>query len=290
MPNNVVPMNQVMPMQCDTTPCQLPPWGPFPPPFFGPSQPPWYPGANAGVTFSLTAPVNVIRGHFWWDGNVLHMFDGVAWVIIGGDGSIDGGGGTTPPSGAGTVVISDTPPGNPVSGMQWWNGSILQVWDGFMWKPIGPGQAAGPVPSTTQVFTMTQGTTLTMPTNAWAVVPFSTTPQVDTTLGFDAATKKFRPTKAGVYNFMARALGGPNGIGIAICKNDDGALNDLVSDTITAISSVGIVAGGPSNWMTAYGMTVMNGSTDYVRVFGFSGDGTFNGIGSNPVFSAWLFP
>lgn len=58
------------------TPC--PPW--FPPPA---AQAPWYPGANGGVSFSATAPVNPVRGHLWWDGTTLHMFDGAAWVTIG---------------------------------------------------------------------------------------------------------------------------------------------------------------------------------------------------------------
>lgn len=62
------------------TPC--PPW--FPPPA---AQAPWYPGANGGVSFSATPPVNPVRGHFWWDGTTLHLFDGAAWVDVGGGGS-----------------------------------------------------------------------------------------------------------------------------------------------------------------------------------------------------------
>lgn len=69
------------------TPC--PPW--FPPPA---GQAPWYPGANGGVSFSATPPVNPIRGNFWWDGMVLHLFDGAVWVDIGpqvaGSGGIKG--------------------------------------------------------------------------------------------------------------------------------------------------------------------------------------------------------
>ena len=48
-------MNQPwFPNQCD--PCQPqgsfpPPWPPCPPPVFSPPTPPWYPGANAGVSF-----------------------------------------------------------------------------------------------------------------------------------------------------------------------------------------------------------------------------------------------
>lgn len=58
------------------TPC--PPW--FPPPA---GQAPWYPGANGGVSFSATPPVNPIRGNLWWDGTMLHLFDGAAWVQVG---------------------------------------------------------------------------------------------------------------------------------------------------------------------------------------------------------------
>lgn len=58
------------------TPC--PPW--FPPPA---GQAPWYPGANGGVSFSATPPLNPIRGNLWWDGTMLHLFDGAAWVNIG---------------------------------------------------------------------------------------------------------------------------------------------------------------------------------------------------------------
>ena len=95
MPNNVVPMPQHGSPPPGWTwdgqnwvchehhPQQIPPWGPWGPPFFGPQQPPWYPGANGGVTFSMEEPKHVIRGHFWWNGTVLAMFDGAAWVQIG---------------------------------------------------------------------------------------------------------------------------------------------------------------------------------------------------------------
>lgn len=67
-------------------PC--PPCPPVGPPIFsGPAnQPPWYPGANGGVSFSATPPPNPVRGHFWWDGQTLSIFDGAAWVPVGGAG------------------------------------------------------------------------------------------------------------------------------------------------------------------------------------------------------------
>jgi hypothetical protein len=72
----------------------FPPFGP--PVFSGPTQqPPWYPGANGGVSFGAVAPPNPVRGHFWWNGTLLQLFDGAAWVTIGPTaGGTPGGGGT----------------------------------------------------------------------------------------------------------------------------------------------------------------------------------------------------
>lgn len=76
-----------MPPPCPPAPWPCPPSGhPTPcPPWFPPpaGQAPWYPGANGGVSFSATPPQNPIRGNLWWDGTVLHLFDGAAWVDIG---------------------------------------------------------------------------------------------------------------------------------------------------------------------------------------------------------------
>lgn len=60
-------------------PAGCPPW--FSPPT--PGQAPWYPGANGGVSFSQGEPLNPVRGHLWWNGTVLSLFDGVVWVGIG---------------------------------------------------------------------------------------------------------------------------------------------------------------------------------------------------------------
>lgn len=78
---------------CSPPPC-IPPFPNCPPPGFPPpgcppwfslpNSPPWYPGANAGVSFGNVAPVNITRGHFWWDGTTLWMFDGGAWVDTSG--------------------------------------------------------------------------------------------------------------------------------------------------------------------------------------------------------------
>jgi hypothetical protein len=64
-------------------PAPCPPLGP--PIFSGPAmQPPWYPGANGGVSFGALPPPNPVRGHQFWDGKTFWLFDGAAWVPIGG--------------------------------------------------------------------------------------------------------------------------------------------------------------------------------------------------------------
>jgi hypothetical protein len=67
---------------CDpdcSAPAPCPPFGP--PVFSGPvNQPPWYPGANGGVSFGAVAPPNPVRGHLWWDGTTFWLFDGAGWV------------------------------------------------------------------------------------------------------------------------------------------------------------------------------------------------------------------
>lgn len=82
------------------------PFPPFGPPVFsGPTaQPPWYPGANGGVSFGQVPPPNPVRGHFWWNGTTLQMFDGAAWVsIVGGA----GGAGVTDGSDAGPGIVGE---------------------------------------------------------------------------------------------------------------------------------------------------------------------------------------
>lgn len=67
-----------------SVPCPPPEWPQRCPPFQSPAtgQAPWYPGANGGVSFSTAAPANPTRGHFWFDGTVLWLFDGVIWVGV----------------------------------------------------------------------------------------------------------------------------------------------------------------------------------------------------------------
>jgi hypothetical protein len=266
----------------------FPPFGP--PVFSGPTaQPPWYPGANGGVSFGATAPPNPVRGHMWWDGTTFFLFDGAAWVPVGGAGGGSGGGSG---SGSGQVIISSTTPGNPMVGEEWWNGSQLRVWDGTQWNLVGPGATVGPVPTTTETFRIGVPTDLTIASSAWAIVPFTTSPQIDTQLAYDSISHKIMPTKPGVYLIEARGYGSTSGagtFGAAVLKNDGGAVTGLTSD-ITIALFVDTVTATTGQFFTVGGITVMNGTTDFLRLFGYATTGIFHNVGSNPSLQLYLLP
>lgn len=114
------------PSPCPPCTDEFPPLPPGCPPWFPPpaGQAPWYPGANGGVSFSQDAPSCPMRGHFWWDGRMLHLFDGAAWVDIGP--GADGTGG---------IAVGPVPPSVPVVGQLWFDGSVLRLWNGLIWVP-----------------------------------------------------------------------------------------------------------------------------------------------------------
>jgi len=249
------------------------------------------------VSFGTTPPPNPVRGHFWFDGTGLAIFDGAAWVntttlkivppgtSIGG--GTPGGGGTTP--GQGTVIISATAPGNPVAGMQWWDGSQLRMWDGTVWQVIGPGAAVGPVPTTSQVFRIGLPNDVTIPADAYTIVPFTTQPSIDTLLGWNATTKQYRPTRGGMYLFFITGQlqsGGTAGAAV-LAKNDQGQYDFDNTETVATFDLIGSNIGGV---FLQSGMAVMNGTTDFVRLFAWSGAGVVNGIGTAPAISAFLMP
>lgn len=121
---------------CESDPCR--PVPPGPPPWFPPpqGQPPWYPGANGGVSFGQNPPPNPIRGHFWFDGATLWMFDGATWEGVGGEQA----------SGAGTVAVGANPPSNPSVGQLWFDGTAILVWTGSQWFSTGGGTSTGTSP------------------------------------------------------------------------------------------------------------------------------------------------
>lgn len=266
-PCNPAPMPPPCPPSGWPTPC--PPW--FPPPA---GQAPWYPGANGGVSFSATPPANPIRGNFWWDGTMLHLFDGAAWVNI-GPGASGGGGG---------AFVGTTPPSNPAVGALWWNGTVLAVWDGTKWAAAQ---------STTEVFAITSPTVLALPAaSAWGQVAFTATPTIDIQNGWNAATRQYMPQVAGNYAFFIRGYfvtGAPGTAGIALLKNDPGSVTSTNADITIAIASQ-YDSAQISGWQTAGGIVPMNGTTDYVRMYAKAVAGGFQSAAANPVFVGWKLP
>jgi hypothetical protein len=68
-----------LPMTC---PPQFPPLPPSCPPWFEPPVPPQYPAPR--VAFGSVAPSSPPRGTLWWNGIMLQIWDGVAWMPTGG--------------------------------------------------------------------------------------------------------------------------------------------------------------------------------------------------------------
>jgi hypothetical protein len=296
----------------DGTPC--PPMGP--PVFSGPvSQPPWYPGANGGVSFGATAPPNPVRGHMWWDGTSMWLFDGAAWVAIGGQGA--GGGaatGTTPPAqpftgqqwfNGSTLYIWDgnawvptsttksyvqaTAPPSPNPGDTWFDGVVQRIWDGSAWQTIGPGALQGPIGTTSKVFQLTPASNLAVSPTAFQIVPFTATPQVDTMNGWDSATHKYTPTKAGYYLFFTNFYAPGSGEWASwLIQNDSGSFNQNSQNYIT-----GAFAGGSANaeWIVISGVVHMNGTTDYARLWALGSDSLLHIASTTmPMLTAFLLP
>ena len=263
---------------------------PNPPPWFAPPTSPWYPGANGGISFGNVAPINPVRGHLWWTGTVLALWDGAAWVsTTNGAIIVPPQGGTPVPPGTGSVIISSTPPGNPIAGMQWWDGSVLRVFDGAQWNIVGPGGAAGPIPTTTRVFHLVQPTNVSIGTAGWAIIQFTATPAIDTAVGWNATTHQYLPTRAGYYLFQLRGLSvaGTGVSGFALAKNDQGTIQQGTTEIVT----IDLIQGpGTAQQITTFGISLMNGSTDFVRMFGYdTSAGTFYG-GAYSDISAYLLP
>ena len=206
----------------------------------------------------------------------------LTWTEISGSVVIPPGGGG---GGASDVaIISPTAPPSPTTGTEWWDGTTMWVWNGTIWQSVSAG-------ATSLDFAVTQSTVVTALGNAfsWAIVPLVDQPQIDTLHGYDPITHKFTPKRPGYYAFSVRgipAFGAGGAGGIAILKNDDGIFDGAAgSDIIIAISQT--VSGSYSS-QSVVGFAQMNGTTDYVRYWGYCtpAPGNFNAMGSNPVFTA----
>jgi hypothetical protein len=198
----------------------------------------------------------------------------------GGGGGGDGGGGT---GDSDMAIISPTPPVSPVAGQQWWDGTKMQVWDGAVWKLIGPpaGPGGAALETSTLVFAITQSNPLTVTASTWVIINYTDSPQVDTIAGsWDPVTKKYTAKKPGFYAVQCRTWPGTGTGGVAILKNDDGIFDNNNADITISMDLNSVPAMG-----LAVGFVQMNGTTDYVRCFGYNQGALLNPVGSSPAFS-----
>jgi hypothetical protein len=265
-------------------PAPCPPFGP--PVFSGPAgQPPWYPGANGGVSFGAAAPPNPVRGHLWWDGTTFWLFDGAAWVAV-----------SAPPPGApGTDTdvasyVQLTAPPSPNKGDFWFDTVQQHVWDGSAWRTIGPGMTAGPVPTTTKVFQLSPSADvpLTGAAGGIIIVPFTATPSIDVNSGWNPTTHQFLPNKAGQYLFTCFQTI-PVGVsysGHFLVLNDNGTAGGGPQVCTDSFATTGTVIVS----LQSTGIIHLNGTTDFVRLWAESSDNIFHIVPSQPAISAWLLP
>ena len=114
-------------------------------------------------------------------------------------------------------LIQATAPPGPNAGDLWYDGTVLRIWSGSAWMLVGPGATVGPVPTTTNVFSLVQATQVSMAAGSWVVIPFNTTPSIDTESGYDPVSKKYTPQRAGVYYFNNICYLGTGSTGAEAC-------------------------------------------------------------------------
>ena len=218
---------------------------------------------------------------FLWDPSLNMYVPATPELFHGGS---SGGGG----DGGGTdmVIISGTAPSNPSAGTEWWNGTVLQVWDGGMWKTIGPG--GGAVTTTTMTFQIVQASTPAFTAASWVVAPWTVAPNIltDGAGAWDAINHKYTPIKAGYYlsSFWSNYnMTGAGTSGRAIQQNDDAStMNHTFS--IASVTTAAAQAG----WLAGTDIVKMNGTTDYLRLWVFD---TFGGAGTGAInWHATLLP
>jgi hypothetical protein len=186
------------------------------------------------------------------------------------------------------------------------------MWDGVAWQKIGPvppvasGLPEAPIDGnvygrenaswvkigsgiTQEVFALAQPNALTVG-STWTPVPYTGTPSIDTMSAWNPANYRYTPTRAGTYLFVARGYASGSGFeaGTAIVKNDAGSFANIQTDIV-----VGVVTESATGWMYITGPSVMNGTTDFVRVFGTTtaaGPNNWYQTGVSPAFAAWILP
>ena len=263
-----------------------------------------------GVSFGTTPPANPVRGHFWWNGVTLFLFDGAVWDPIGGS-----GGAVTPP---GTTF-----PVNPVPGQQFFNGTTLFIWDGNAWVPVSQTktyiQATAP-PAPNPGDTWFDGTQFWV----WSGSSWDLVGRRHRWSGADEYACLRHATADRADRDTVRDLGGHSlqrgaadrhrrrlGPGHSQVHAEEGryllfqsadqlrvlAVAPRSCRTIPAPSPtrwlsdvIVCIASTTGGWLQTSGMMQANGTSDFFRAWGWNAGGVIPAAGSNPVFNIFLLP
>ena len=161
--------------------------------------------------------------------------------------------------------IQGTAPPAPNPGDLWFDGTQLHIWDGTTWELVGPGATVGPVPTSAKVLEVKSPTGSNVTAGTWAILPISGTPNINTFGTWDVSTKIYKPNKAGIYNFELLQYNSNTGIlAMALLLNDSGG---PYGSTIINAPVALLCEETGTGWVQSSGMVVMNGTTDFVRVW-----------------------
>jgi hypothetical protein len=173
------------------------------------------------------------------------------------------------------------------------------MWDGAAWVFIGgsgglttppPGVTPG---TTTEVFSISPSADITLLSSAgfWSYVPIPVLPSVDPMHGWDASSFTFNPKTPGFYQFFTRSYL-PTSItqtGHALLKNDNGTWVDNSNMYVTVIADY--VAATVAAFLVTSGISFMNGTTDYVRLWAYGDDNIFHVLTPTlPTIDGFLLP
>jgi hypothetical protein len=160
-----------------------------------------------------------------------------------------------------------------------WDGVTFWLFDGAAWVGIGPGTPGTPgtpglpppsgspsVGLTRKVFEIGTNSTSTVgAVNTPEIALINGSPTVNTTGTWDVNNHTYKPNRAGVYNFeVINFLQDPTYTAIFLILNDTGAPLNVGGSQFLGI---GEVTSALTTWVNASGMAVMNGTTDFVRVW-----------------------
>lgn len=226
---------------------------------------------------------------FLWDPRLSMYVPATPELFHGGSsGGGDGGGGTD------MVIISGTTPVSPTAGTEWWNGTILQLWDGVNWKTVGPAvnQAGVPIQATSLVYSLQQPTTLTVTAATWVTTPFISAPNINTMGTWDPVTYKWTPNTPGIYEVFILGNYSFTGAGTAqqqVAKNDSGSVGFGTPTDVVAFGAMAVSATA-SGFIQGSGIVTMNGTTDFFRHWSYVSVSPVQSMASIPTWKIFKLP